>query len=230
MQPYNFLGLVNTVNNRLNEVELTESNFNSAIGWYAQAKEAVNAAIQHISNQEHQWPFYYVQEDLPLVVGQVRYNFPANAQSIKTDSFRLINGDNISQRSVYLSEADYEQVLKANTDMDMDSSVITQGRPTCMFRYPDLTFGVHPAPNDTYTLRFEWYSLPPTLEEAIDVPVIPEQWRHVITNGAMMYAYLFRGDGESAAMMREIFDNNIKLMRKVYENRYVTVRSSMRGK
>ena len=230
MQPYNFLGLVNTINNRLNEVELTEANFNSAIGWYAQAKEAVNAAIQHISNQEHQWLFYYVSEDLPLVVSQVRYDYPLNAQSVKMDSFRLIQGNNVTNRSKYLAEKDYEEVLSANTDIDMDALTIKTGKPDLVFRYPDMSFGFYPAPDDTYTVRFEWYSLPPTLEEATDIPVIPEQWRHVITNGAMMYAYMFRGDGESAAMMQQIFDNNIKLMRKVYENRYVGVRSSMRGK
>ncbi len=228
MQPYNFLGLVNTLNNRLNEVELTEANFNSAIGWYSQAKEAVNAAIQHISNQEHQWPFYYEQEDLVLTEGQVRYPYPLESQTLKMDSFRLISGPNINQRGHYLKEVDYEEILEHNTNIDFVGTDILKGRPEKVFRYPDFTIGVYPAPFDGYTLRYEWYRLPPTLEEAVDVPIIPEQWRHVITNGAMMYAYMFRGDNEAAGMMQAIFDNNIKLMRKVYENRYVYARSGMR--
>ena len=40
---YNFLGLVNEVNRRLNEVELTSSNFATAIGYYNTAKDAVNS-------------------------------------------------------------------------------------------------------------------------------------------------------------------------------------------
>ena len=35
---YNFLGLVNEVNRRLNEVELTTSNFAAATGYYSTAK------------------------------------------------------------------------------------------------------------------------------------------------------------------------------------------------
>ena len=228
MHDYNFLGLVNTINNRLNEVELTEGNFHSAIGWYSQAKEAVNAAIQHISLQENQWPFYYVEEDLILTEGQVRYSYPPTAQNLKMDSFRLISGLNIAQISRHLKEEDYEKILSTNRNIDIVSPEIQVGRPDVVFRYPDLSFGVFPAPNDAYTLRFEWYSLPPVLEEPTEAPVIPVQWKHVITNGAMMYAYMFRGDNEAAAMMQSIFDGNIKLMRKTYENRYVNVRSSMR--
>ena len=39
---YNYLGLVNDVNRRLNEVELTSSNFDSDIGEYAMVKDAIN--------------------------------------------------------------------------------------------------------------------------------------------------------------------------------------------
>ena len=230
MQPYNYLGLVNTINNRLNEVELTEANFNRAVGWYYQAKEAVNSALQHISHQEHEWPFYYNQEDLVLTPGQVRYDYPVNCQNLRMDSFRLIDGVGINQHSIHLKNTDFEEVLQSNRNIDMDPSAIPQGRPHSVFRYPDMTFGVYPAPNSDYTLRYEWYSLPPTLEEPTDVPVIPQQWRHVITNGAMMYAYLFRGDTEASDKMERIFDTNIKLMRKVYENRYVNVRSTMRSR
>ena len=41
-----FLTLVNDVNKRLNEVELTSSNFGSAAGFYAHAKDAVNSGIR----------------------------------------------------------------------------------------------------------------------------------------------------------------------------------------
>ena len=36
---YDFLGLVNDVNKRLNEVELTSSNFGNAVGFYSAAKD-----------------------------------------------------------------------------------------------------------------------------------------------------------------------------------------------
>ena len=46
---YDFLGLVNAVNRRLNEVELSSANFASATGFYSQAKDAVNASIRSVS-------------------------------------------------------------------------------------------------------------------------------------------------------------------------------------
>ena len=36
---YNFLGLVNQVNRRLNEVELSSTNFDTATGFYAMPKD-----------------------------------------------------------------------------------------------------------------------------------------------------------------------------------------------
>ena len=41
---YDYLGLVNDVNRRLNEVELTTSNFINATGEYSMIKDAVNSA------------------------------------------------------------------------------------------------------------------------------------------------------------------------------------------
>ena len=40
---YDYIGLVNDVNRRLNEVELTSTNFATATGEYSMIKDAVNA-------------------------------------------------------------------------------------------------------------------------------------------------------------------------------------------
>ena len=47
---YNYIGLTNEVNRRLNEVELTSANFPTATGFYAHIKDAVNSAIRDIIN------------------------------------------------------------------------------------------------------------------------------------------------------------------------------------
>ena len=59
---YDYLGLVNDVNRRLNEVELTSSNFGSAIGEYAMVKDAVNASIRYINQHEYGFPFNHDTE------------------------------------------------------------------------------------------------------------------------------------------------------------------------
>ena len=46
---YDYLDLVNEINRRLNEVELTSVNFLSAKGFYQTAKDAVNSSIRPVS-------------------------------------------------------------------------------------------------------------------------------------------------------------------------------------
>ena len=65
---YNFLGLVNAINRRLNEVELTSSNFATATGFYSQAKDAVNAAIRYLNQSEYFWAFNHNTKEQTLSV------------------------------------------------------------------------------------------------------------------------------------------------------------------
>ena len=57
---YDYIGLVNDVNRRLNEVELTSANFASAKGFYSLIKDSVNSAIRDINQTHHEWPFNHV--------------------------------------------------------------------------------------------------------------------------------------------------------------------------
>ena len=84
---YNFLDLVNEVNRRLNEVELTSSNFTSATGFYAHNKDAVNAAIRDINHVHYEWPFNHEVKEQTLTDGTIRYAFPADANTIDFDYF-----------------------------------------------------------------------------------------------------------------------------------------------
>ena len=74
---YDYIGLVNDVNRRLNEVELvggtgTNANFLNARGEYAMVKDAVNASIRFINQHEFEWPFNHVTEEEVLTPGIVR--------------------------------------------------------------------------------------------------------------------------------------------------------------
>jgi len=50
---------------------------------------------------------------------------------------------------------------------------------------------------------------------------------HVITDGAMHYAYLFRGNSQDALIAKEKFEEGIKNMRSLLINRYDYVRSGL---
>ena len=73
---YNFLGLVNDVNKRLNEVELTEVTFSTATGYSSFVKDSINASLRHLNQEEFEWPFNHVEEEETLTAGTVRYSYP----------------------------------------------------------------------------------------------------------------------------------------------------------
>ena len=90
---YDFLGLVNDVNRRLNEVSLTSSNFDTATGEYGMIKDAVNSSIRYINQHEYEWPYIHVTAEETMTAGVVRYAFPADAKTIYFDSFRIKRKD-----------------------------------------------------------------------------------------------------------------------------------------
>ena len=78
-----------------------------------------------------------------------------------------------------------------------------------------------------YEIVYEYYRLPVDLVNATDVPALPEQFRHVLVDGAMYYAYLFRGNTQDAQILQGKFQEGIKNMRSLYINRYNYLRSTM---
>ena len=74
---------------------------------------------------------------------------------------------------------------------------------------------------------YEYYRLPVDLINATDVPTVPEQFRHVIVDGAMYYAYLFRGNSQDATIVYQKYIEGIKNMKTLYINRYDYLRSTV---
>jgi len=92
--------------------------------------------------------------------------------------------------------------------------------PTYVFKAPSSEFGIVNPPDKAYELVYEYYRLPVDLINATDVPSVPEQFRYVIVNGAMHFAYLFRGESQESAMMQARFEQEIKQMRSLYIKSY----------
>lgn len=225
---YNYLGLVNDVNRRLNEVELKSSNFATATGFYSAAKEAVNSSIRNINFQEYEWPFNHVTAEETLNVGQVRYGYPTDAKTVNMESFRLKRDDSLGLETRKLKILDYEEYLDKYADSEYNiSDTSIRSIPAFVFRTPALEFGLYPAPDKAYEVVYEYYRLPVDLNLYTDVPTVPEQFRHVIIEGAMYYAYLFRGNTQDAMVSKDLFDVGLKSMRSLYINRYEYLRSTV---
>lgn len=224
---YDFIGLVNDINRRLNEVELTSANFAAATGFYSAAKDSVNSAIRYINQHEFEWPFNHVEQEDTLTAGEIRYAFPNDMKTVDMDSFRIKRNASFNNDTRKLDILSYEEYLENYVDAEYDTgNTSIRAIPKAVFRTPDNSFGVFPAPNNAYELVYEYYRLPVDLISATDVPTIPEQFRYIIVDGAMYHAYLFRGNTQDATIQQQKFDEGIKNMRSLYINRYEYVRDT----
>jgi len=97
--PSTYLQLTNNVLRSLNEVELTSTNFASAIGPQAAAKDAVNDSIVDIVNAERQWPFNIVDTTQVLTPGIQTYDLPSTFKSVDWRSFYLYTPDLVTNGS-----------------------------------------------------------------------------------------------------------------------------------
>ena len=223
---YDYLGLVNDVNRRLNEVELTTSNFATAVGFYSATKESVNNSIRFINQEQYEWPYNHVEQEDTLTVGEVRYPIPTDAKTIDYDTFRIKRNDTFGNDTRRLRIISYEEYLDKHIDLEYNTSTSNREVPKYVFRSPSNEYGMVPPPDKAYELVYEYYRLPVDLINAGDVPTVPEQFRHVIVDGSMYYAYLFRGNSQDATIMYQKFLEGIKNMRSLYINRYEYVRST----
>ena len=224
---YDYLDLVNEINRRLNEVELTSANFLTTTGFYQTAKDAVNSAIRHINHEEFSWPWNHREEEEVMSVGIMRYGYPEDAKLINMDSFRIKKNTTLNVETKKLKAMDYQEYLDNYIDHEYDTSTSIRTVPRNVIRTPSQEFVFYPCPDKAYEVIYEYYQNPVILQRDSDVPTVPQEFRHVIVDGAMFYAYQFRGDNQSAQISQQKFKDGIKYMRSLYINRYDYLRSSM---
>lgn len=223
---YNYLGLVNDVALRLNETQLTSSNFSTSTGFYASIKEAVNSSVRHINQAHFFWPYNHQTAEDILTAGVSRYSLPANAKYIDFGSFRVRRNTTLSVgEGRRLNQVTYSEYLDRYINQEYETDSTVGGVPRNVVRTPDQEYIIIPMPNEAYEIDYEYYVTPVDLELFDDVPTIPEQFRHVIVDGAMYYAYMFRDNLEQAGMSQNKFENGIKTMRTLLVNENVYFRS-----
>jgi hypothetical protein len=223
---YNYLGLTNEVNRRLNEVELTSANFPTATGFYAHIKDAVNAAIRDINHTHYEWPFNHILAEETLTAGTTRYAFPSDASTIDFDTFRIKENATFGNATVKLGVVVYEDYLENSVDQEYADNTSKRDLPSFVFHALSLEWGVTPPPNQDYEIVYEYYRVPVDLESLSDVPSIPERFRHVIVDGAMYHAYMFRSNEQAANLAKTKFEEGLKRMRTILVNRYTYIRST----
>ena len=223
---YDYIGLVNEVNRRLNEVELTSGNFTTAKGFYSQIKDSVNSSIRDINQTHYEWPFNHVLAEDVLTAGTTRYAFPNDAGSIDFDTFRIKESSTLGNATTKLGLVAYEDYLENSVDQEYADNTSKREVPSAVFQAPSLEWGVTPPPDQAYEIVYEYYRVPVDLASSSDVPSVPERFRHVIIDGAMYHAYMFRSNEQAANIAKGKFEEGLKRMRTILVNRYTYMRST----
>ena len=222
---YNYLDLTNEVLARMNEVELTASNFVSgARGFQVQCKNAVNDAINYINQREFGWPFSHATKTQTLVADQTRYSIPTDAIHVDYETFRISKDNTLGVAGTTLRVLDYKEYVDRLIEQETTSDV--GGVPIYVFRTPDNNYGLYPYPDKAYTLKYEHFNKPTALSAATDAPTVPEQFRQVIADGATAYAYQYRGEAQQYGINFSRFEEGIKHMQSILLNRTDYVRST----
>lgn len=223
---YNFLELVNSLNRKLNEVELTSGQFATAKGWYAQCKDAINASLRDVNQSQQQWPFNHVTTEETLTAGTSRYAFPIDAAQIDFDSFRIKENTTFGNDTQRLEVLTYEDYLRRYIDQEYTTDTSIRDIPKCVIQAPSLEYIVSPSPKEAYVVVYEYYRIPVDLENATDVPFVPERFKHVVLDGAAYHAYMFRSNEQAAALAKGKFEEGVKRMRTILINRYENLSST----
>jgi hypothetical protein len=224
---YDYLGLTNDVATRLNETHLTTTDFSTAVGFYPAIKEAINASIRHINQAHFFWSFNHNKDTVTLTPGTSRYAVPGNAKYTAFDSFRVVRDITLGVgEGKHLKQLTYSEYLDKYIDQEYETDITKGAVPTHVVRTPDEEYVIVPMPDEAYEIEYEYFMEPTDLSAATDVPTIPERFRHVIIDGAMYYAYMFRDNIELANISQGKFEQGIKQMRTLLTNEYIYFRAS----
>ena len=227
-----YVTLVNELLRRLNEVTLDTAGdgFDSVRNVQALAKDAVNSSIRLILQDGQEWPFLKTTFTQTLSVGTRQYAFPADYSSTDWDTFYLKKLSSENNSPMPLSTISYEQYIQnVRPSDDTGDQVNGDGPPALVYQTLGNSFGVSPIPDAAYEIEYVYWRFPTDLTAFNDVAIIPDRFKHVVIDGAMMFMMRFRSNEQSAAMHQNNFEDGIKTMRRVTFDDTLFVRSTVVG-
>ena len=119
-----FLSLTNSVLARLNEVQLTSSNFSNARGIQVQAQNAVNESIRYVNQREFQYPFNHTTKSQTLSPGIVRYSIPTDAKHVDYNTARIVKDSTIGSSGANLRILQYNEYIN-NEHVTQEDEIVT---------------------------------------------------------------------------------------------------------
>ena len=119
-----FLSLTNSVLARLNEVQLTSTNFSNARGIQVQAQNAGNESIRYINQREFQYPFNHTTKSQTLSPGIVRYSIPTDAKHVDYNTARIVKDSDIGSSGANLRILQYNEYIN-NEHVTQEDEIVT---------------------------------------------------------------------------------------------------------
>ena len=221
-----FLDLTNELLRRLNEVTIDQADFPTVRNVQSIAKDSINNSIRAILQSAQEWPFTLQTYTQTMTAGTGTYDFPSDMSSVDWESFYIKKLDAKDNSPRKLDVVSYEEYLSRYRPIDDTSGESGQAVPVRIYQTQEEKFGVSPLPDDAYEIEYKYWSFPDTLTTFSDVCVIPDRFRHVIIDGAMMYMMRFRSNDQSAELHRGSFDDGIKMMRRLLVDDKLNIRST----
>ena len=222
-----FLNLTNELLRRLNEVQIDASSFDSVKNVQALAKDTINSAIREMLQDAQEWPFTLITYEHTLSAGTNSYSFPADYSKADWDTFYIKQLSSESNTPQKLELITYDQYLSNYRSIEDTSGNGGQTDPRYVYMTQDTKFGVSPVPDAAYVVEYRYWKYPADLVLHDDVSIIPDRFKHVVIDGAMMYMMLFRSNEQSASLHSEKFENGINTMRRLVMDQPVNIVSTM---
>lgn len=210
--PSTYMQLTNRLLRRLNEVEITESDFASVRGIQSTAKDAILDTVREINTSRIDWPFNAVEHSQDLEAGVEEYAWPLNFTAVDWNSFQLQKDDTLNINHKLLKPIQREEWYSNLRDQDYDSESSGLNIPDYVFPSHGQGWGVSPSPNEAYPIKFRYYKNPDDLDAYNDEVTIPSKFDYVIIGGALSHLNQFKENAEGAQMARSIYENGIKNM------------------
>ncbi len=212
-----YVALVNELLRRINETTLDTAGdgFGDARNLQAIAKDAINSSTRELLQVSQEWPFTFTTYTETLTAGTGTYAWQSDVSKIDWDSFylkQLSSENNQPKKLTVLTYVDYLRQYRPNDDTSGTGGYTT---PQYVYKTEERKFGVTPLPDAAYEIEYRYWSFPNDLTEFNDVSIIPDRFKHVLIDGAMMYMMRFRSNEQSASIHQQNFQNGIDTMRRL---------------
>ena len=223
---YTFFTVTNEALRRLNEVEMTTSEFSAAKGVQALVKDAVNNSQRDIFTRDREWHFAYGSTSQTLTAGTNEYAVTTGFMSVDIDTVMLDRNDTLNVEERRLIPLTYDEYIDTHKETDEQRDSGDYDTPRYVYLTPDYKLGVSPTPDKAYVVKYTYFKTATELDLHGDVPELPSQFKNVLIDGAVYHLYMMRDNVELASLSNKLVTDGIDKMRQILINRYIRMRDT----